>query len=231
VRALAAASAPFMVYVILLTDSRLGLVGTFVTIALFLLLWGAHRWWHVKQSLVGASIFFGYPAALGAMIGVILFVGRIRRHFFGAQYQDSNDGRNEMYSKGIPMILQHPWGYGSGNGAVALGITNPAGDISIDTYYMSIGLDYGVLGFLFYYGAVLAAGYYAARPALLNPGEKRDIAFLGPLAISLASFLVSKSVFSQEDNNPLVFMMMGAIAALCSRLETTKVASSPSPTD
>jgi hypothetical protein len=129
------------------------------------------------------------------------------------------------------MILKHPWGYGSGNGAVALGVTNPAGDISIDTYYMSIGLDYGVLGFLFYYGAVIAAGYYAGRQALLSAGTKRDIAFLGPLAISLASFLLIKSVFSQEDNNPLAFMMMGAVVALCSRLKPTKAASSLNSAD
>jgi hypothetical protein len=228
VRGFAAASAPFMVYVITLTDSRLGLVGTFVSAALFLLFWGARRWRHVKHSLLGPGTVLAYPIALGAMISAILFVGRIRAKFFGGQYDDSNEGRSEMYAKGIPMILKHPWGYGSGNGTEKLGITNPSGMLTIDTYYIAIGLDYGLLGFICFYGAIIASVYYSGRQDLLIQSTKRDTAFLGPLAISMTSFLVIKSVFSDEQNNPLVFMILGAIAALCSRLKATKGGSSSS---
>ena len=222
VRGLAAASAPFMVYVIMLTDSRLGLVGAFLTAGLFVLYWGVRRWRYVKNSLLGPSIVLAYPLIVAAMISVAMFSGRIRSRLIDGQYASSNEGRKEMYTKGFNLILKHPWGFGSGVGAENLGYTNSAGMLTIDTYYVAIALDYGILGFIFYYGAILSAMHYAGRQAFSSSNENRDSLFLGPLAISLASFFVIKSVFSNEDNHPLAFMMMGAVAALCARLKQTK---------
>ena len=48
--------------------------------------------------------------------------------------------------------------------------------------------------------------------------KDRDYSVLIPIAISISTFFVIKSVFSQEGNHPLIFMMMGAIAALVYRM-------------
>jgi hypothetical protein len=49
------------------------------------------------------------------------------------------------------------------------------------------------------------------------PGAPEPNPLFAPLAIALTNFLVIKSVFSQQDNHPVVYMMLGAVVALCNR--------------
>ena len=62
-----------------------------------------------------------------------------------------------------------------------------------------------------------------------NPFLWRDqeLSLLIPIAVCLAAFLVIKSVFSQEDNHPLVAMIVGMIVATCWRVQQSKRANAP----
>ena len=82
---------------------------------------------------------------------------------------------------------------------------------------MAIGLDYGILGMVAYYGMVIAAIYFTAKYAIKNIPRSNDTALLVPLSVALVNFFVIKSVFSQQDNHPMVFMMIGMAAALVYR--------------
>src|SRR3546814_3003931 len=73
----------------------------------------------------------------------------------GGQHQASNDARTSMYQDGIPLMLSNPWGFGANQGAAALNYRLPSGMLTIDSYYLSIGLDYGVLGLIAFYGMLL----------------------------------------------------------------------------
>src|SRR3546814_15075303 len=64
----------------------------------------------------------------------------------------STQARIEQYQKGLGLVMENPLGYGIGRGSVTLGFTNPEGVETIDTYYLLILLEYGVLGFLIFYG-------------------------------------------------------------------------------
>jgi hypothetical protein len=57
-----------------------------------------------------------------------------------------------------------------------------------------------------------------------NDGEFQ---WLGPLAIALFNFIVSKSVFSSEENHPLIFVLLGIVVALAYRAQVPKDASFP----
>ena len=106
----------------------------------------------------------------------------------------SDQDRIEQIQMGIPKILSHPWGYGVGRGAETLGFA-PAGarSLTIDNYYLDVTLEYGIDGFIIYYGMFVAAMYYCVKIILRLKPMAREIEMLLPLCISLATFFIIKS--------------------------------------
>ncbi len=225
IRAAAAASLIFSFYIIILTDSRLGVVGFSIGTLLYLLFWGALRWRQTRGSLFGPAVVFAYPALFTLFMIATFVFGRLRAMVWGGgQHVASNEARASQLQAGLPMVLKHPLGHGPGRGGEALGFRNPAGTLTIDNYYLLIALDYGIMGFLFYYGMILLVIGHSAKNALTITPRDRDQTFLVPIAISLTSFFVIKSIFSQTENHPVAFMMLGMAAALIFRLKQEKSA-------
>jgi O-Antigen ligase len=226
VRLGAMALIPFMFAIGRTTDSRLAMVGFGLATSLYLLFFGVLQWRRSPNNLIGPAIVLTYPVMAVAAVASTFLVGRVRNRIWGSgtTYEVSSQGRLQMYKDGIPLIFHRPWGYGADQAAVTLGFTNQNGTLTIDTYWIAIALDYGIIGFIFYYGTVIAGIYYASRYGIeYDQSKDRDISFLGPIAISLATFLVIKSVLSEPQNHPLVFMMMGAVAALVYRVRSDRV--------
>jgi O-antigen ligase len=218
VRLLALAGWPATFYMIILTDSRLGAVGFLLSFVLYVAVWAVMRWRHHRDSLFGPAITLAFPAIFGLFIAATFFVGRLRRMVWGGgEHQFSTDARTEQYTMGLEIIARNPFGHGIGMGAERLGFTNLAGVLTIDTYYLLIALEYGVLGFFVYYGMLLVGVGKAGQALYKAPTANRETMLLIPLAISTVIFIVIKSVFSQEANHPLIFMMLAAILALVSR--------------
>lgn len=112
-------------------------------------------------------------------------------------------------------ILEWPFGFGPGMSGDALGFGRDiSGMITVDTYYLTVLLEYGVVGFVVYFGMFAIAIYEGGRRAFAAASADEDRSFLLPITVSLISFIVIKSVFSQQDNHPVVFMMLGALMAL-----------------
>lgn len=212
-RVLGIMSLPLVFYIIVLTDSRLGVIGYLMTFMLYLLVWGALRWRRRRDSVFGPAIVISYPLIFVAFIISTFFVGRLRAMVWGSGAQQfSTDARQMQFEMGVPMVLKHPWGHGIGRSAETLNFRNQAGDLTIDTYFLAVGLEYGVIGFFAYYGMFLFAIWYGAK-ALLDARSK-DTLILVPLCIALTNFFIIKSIFSQQENHPLAFAMLGAIVAL-----------------
>ena len=219
VRIAAALSLPFVFLVIMLTDARLGVVGFFIACMLYLVFWGAMRWRYIKASLIGPAIVLAYPAIFTAFMTATIFVGRLRVMVWGGgQHAVSNDARSEQLAAGLPLIAKNPFGYGVGQGGETLGFRTPSGALTIDNYYLLIALDYGVLGFILYYGTILVAIGYGTKAALQQQTLQRELGLVTPLSIALTSFFIIKSIFSQTENHPIAFMMLGMICALTFRL-------------
>ncbi|KRC39134.1 hypothetical protein ASE17_15725 [Phenylobacterium sp. Root77] len=215
-RVAAAATMPLMLYVVIITDSRLGMVGFLLAFMLYLLLWSGLRWRANKSSLLAPAIVLAYPAIFALFITATMFVGRLRNMVWGGgDTAASTASRGAQYDMGIPMILKAPWGHGAGTSGSTLGFVSPAGIQTIDTYYLAIGLEYGLIGFVVYYGMLIASTYYAAKYAVRAPTG--ELSFFMPAAIALVNFIVIKSVFSQQDNHPLIFMLMGIVTAMVYR--------------
>jgi hypothetical protein len=220
-RLAAFATAPFIVFVTFLTDARSGMLGLIVGGLLYALLWGALQWRRNPTSILGPIVVLSYPAMVPVVFALTMFVGRIRRAVWGGgETADSTAGRVEQWHAGWPLILKAPWGYGIGQAAITLGIREPGGLLTIDTYYLSILLEYGVIGFIVYYGMVATAAVSAAKYGLDPRAKQEEYMLLLPISVSLVVFLIIKSVFSQQDNHPLVFMMLGMVTALIYRTRT-----------
>jgi hypothetical protein len=216
-RLAALAYIPFAVYLIFLTDSRLGVVTALCSAIFYLLIWALLRWRQERRSLFGPAIVLAYPAIFAAFVAATFLIGRLRAEVWGTGAQQaSTESRLEQWRMGIPKIIRNPFGNGLGQGGPELGFYNGAGVLTIDSYYLSVLLELGVLGFVIYYGLMLRGVFVGARTVVGARGDE-EFRLLLPLSVALMDFVISKSVFSQEANHPLIFMMLGAVMAMAYR--------------
>jgi hypothetical protein len=219
IRWAAAATLPLFILMIILTDARLGMVGCFFTIVLYPLILALRSWRERPGGFVGPSVVLFYPFALCAAVASTFLVGTLKRHVWGGGGQAaSTSARVAQYQLGLPKIWSNPIGHGPGEGAFTLGYA-PYGLLTIDTYYLDVALEYGIIGFVAYYGLIAVSIFNAGVTSLVDASDDVDRPFLAPLALSLVSFFIIKSVFSQQDNHPLIFIMIGVVAAVYTRVQ------------
>lgn len=219
-RLVAAAFIPLSIYAILLTDSRLGVVAALAAAAFYFLLWAIRRWRVIQGSIIGPAIVLVYPALFCGLVASTFLVGKLRAKVWGNGAQDaSTESRKEQWAMTWPKLFRNPLGYGVGEGGATLGFRSPSGILTIDSYYISVLLELGVVGFLIYYGLLLRAIWVASKVASTSR-DHAETDLLMPLAVSLITFFIVKSVLSQDANHPLVFMMLGAVVALTYRAKT-----------
>lgn len=210
-------SIPFVVFVAFISGSRLGIIGCLLGLAFYTGIWAFLRWKRDPGSLLATLILLAYPVitALGALS--IMFVGRVRHIVWGTGSQAYSDmARHDQITMALPLILKRPWGYGIGRAADTLGYA-PFGAITIDNYYLSIALDYGILGFIAFYGMLLACIFYSGKRVVEAPFEAEELGLLKASAVALTNFIIMRSVFSEEGNNYIIFMIMGMMLALLYR--------------
>jgi O-antigen ligase len=210
-RILCATLIPLFFLCIRMMDARLGILGMIVSFLAYLLLWGMLEFQRKARSLWAATIVYAYPAAFGAVATAVLFVHRVRVLVLGGGEQaSSTDARHEQIALAIPKILSHPFGYGAGNAATTLNYA-PYGIITIDNYYLSLTLDYGIIGVIAFIGIFLAAVIGAATAiAKSSRGiDAREKLLLIPFSACATVFIVIRSVLSQEDNHILAFSLLG----------------------
>ena len=212
-RIAACASIPLILYADFLSGSKLGMVGALGASSVYLLMAAFRHWQRNKTSLIAAATFFFYPAAIG-VVGLMMAAShRFYIMIMGdASHTASTQARIEQLHVGMAKLLQWPFGYGIGQAAVT--ISNASDFITIDSYFLSVAIEYGVLGFIAYYGIFAIAMYEGSRRYLTDKTGNEDQSFLLPITASFVAFMVAKSVFSQQDNHPVVFMMLGALLGL-----------------
>ena len=223
-------SLALLLFVTIETNSRLGMVGWLFTFLLYPLIWAIKKWRTDKQSILAALMIVGYPTFFCASVAATFFVGRIHALIWGNSGSEmaSTAGRVVQYTKGLPMVLSHPVGYGIGMAAETLDYHEPSGLLTIDTYYLAVVLEYGILGFAVYYGMIAMSVVFAIRGELESSESGSEPSLFASIAISLINFLVIKSVFSQQGNHPLIFMMMGGVVSLTYLLRAQKKVGEPS---
>lgn len=210
---------PVMFYIVIRTDSRLAFVGFCSSIFIYVLLGAAMRWQRDRGSIIAPALVVAYPVLLGLFITLSIFWRRLYVMIWGGGAQQfSTQSRQEQLRIGLPKVFQNPFGYGIGQGAQTLNYYAPGSDmLTIDSYYLAAALEFGILGFVIYYGMFVWATGRAALQAFLSNDE--DVLYLAPTAVALVNFLLSKSIYSQTENHPLAFMLLGLVVALSYRYQ------------
>ena len=221
---------PILFYCIRQTDARLGNVGYLVSFLLYFLYWGLRRFQRNRRDLFAATVVYGYPLVFIAFAIAVSTIRRVNILVFGDGAQAaSNQARENQLHMGIPKILVNPVGHGAGGSGPAMGYGS--GEfVTIDNYYLSLGLDYGVVGltcFVMIFVLGIAAGTRASLATANHPDK--ELSLVVPLTIALTAFLIIKLVFSQQDNHPLVFAMLGMTVALVSRVKSAASVSLADP--
>lgn len=219
-RLLAAAYIIMGLHVIILTDSRLGFVAWLISAIFYLLMWAVVRWREHKGSIFAPAIVFSYPAILIVAFISTFVVGRLRARVWGSGAQQaSTDARKIQWEMAMPKIAENPFGYGIGTASNVLGFTNPAGVGSIDSFYLTLLLDFGILGFALYFGLIIRTIWIGGKVVLDFPSHPESRMII-PFVVSLIAYIVVKSVLSQETNGAYIYMMLAACLAIVSTVRS-----------
>jgi hypothetical protein len=221
-------SAPVLFLSTLASGARIGMTGFGIGVILLVFFWGAMRWRRNNQDIIGRAVVFAYPVFFALAVASSFFVGAVRKATWGGgQTESSTEARIVQWQMGIPKILADPLGYGNGLAAVILGYRVPSGMFTIDSYYLSLALDLGVLGVAIFIAMLAVAVGNAGRYALSGPGQDNELSLLAPACMSLAAFALVKTVFSQTDLHPFAFMVLGLVTALVWRVKRQLQAAGP----
>jgi hypothetical protein len=211
--ALLAAGVAGTIVVMYLTNARSAMVGLLLTLLIYPLFAAWRRRSLSPRSIGATSTLAMYP--FGVIVVALLVVFWRRAHVMvlgGGQHQASSDARNAQWVMGMPKIFKLPLGHGAGTSGEILGYMNGAGELTVDTYYLSVMLDFGLLAlpvFVLMFGLPIWFGFKSHTKA-----TTQEATLVAPLAIGLFNFVVIKSVLSSEANMPLAFIMLGCILGL-----------------
>ncbi|MFD1610298.1 O-antigen ligase family protein [Sphingomonas tabacisoli] len=201
---------------IILTRARLGIVGLLVSHSVFLLLWGAKRWMAKGRDLIGPAISLAYPVAASAFIFAMLFVPAVHnRTIGGGSTGFSDDSRKVQFHMFWPKLFRNPFGYGTARSGDTLDYHLPSGMVTVDSYFISVGLDYGVLGLICFFGMFFYTFALASRTYLTSNSKEAELAL--PLACGIAVLFFVRLVLSQSDNVPFIFILFGMTIAMYAR--------------
>jgi hypothetical protein len=222
-RVLILAYLPYHFWVIWATDSRLGMVGFFGSLLGYLLIWSVRRWRTQKNDVIAPALVLAYPAILTAFYVTSLFWQRLNRMIWGGGPQTaSNMARKAQWSLLWPKLGRWPFGNGAGESGDVLGYANGAGIVTVDSYYITVLIDYGIMGAITFFGMIGLAAYQAY--SLSGRSEDREMRLMLPVFVMLINFIVIKGVLSGDDIHAMIFMSVGMVVAMTSRYKLGLVA-------
>ena len=207
-RALGAAVAFGGIIGIFCSGSRGGFVGVIVSVAVFVAFYSIRKAASTRGSLVPAI-----AAVLGILGFGCLIVGIMSSHTLhdmvlgGAAQQGSTDARYVQWAAGTPFIKSNPiTGHGFGLGGLIIGLGQ------IDSYLLSLVVETGVLGLVFFLGMLALPVWYGLRNYLSDISESGALA--GALACSFIGFIMNRLVLSQKENHMLIFSLLALVIVL-----------------
>ncbi len=195
------------------TQSRLGIVGWVTAHVIYICVWAFRRWRSERSDLIAPAVSLVYPTgALLFFIGMFTVPAIRNRTIGGGSSGFSDQSRADQFAMLWPRLLENPFGYGSGRSGDVLGYRLPGGMLTVDSYIITLVLDYGIIGLALFAALLIYATAKMLQIAWRNPTGELSIAL--PLGCALAVIIQIRLVLSQPDNISLIFMMLGMAAAV-----------------
>jgi O-antigen ligase len=190
------------------SGSRGGFVGVIASVAAFVACYSIRKATSNKASLVPAIAAVLGVIGFGCVIGIILLSHSVHDMVLGgAAQQSSTDARYLQWAAGTPYIKSNPiTGHGFGLGGLIIGLGG------IDSYILSLVVETGVLGLVFFLGLLVLPVWYGLRNYLSDMSESGALA--GALACSFIGFILNRLVLSQKENHMLIFSLLALVIVL-----------------
>ena len=200
-------------FVVLKTGSRSGL-GAFFAIAVCAFFLMCIREIRNQKSGIATGFYvlllvgLAGCAVIGAYLISDLLIGRTLREY------NSGMVRVDMWKHGLRLAADSPLlGYGQDMAAGVLGFSGHGGVVTIDSYYLSILLESGVVSLLAY----IAMMVFVAIESLRFGMKSNEYSFAALMLLSaLVGFSLIKSILSLTHNHGLVMIFIGCLFWLLS---------------
>jgi O-antigen ligase len=152
---------------IVCSGSRGGFVGVFASVATFIAFYSIRKAKGSKTSLVPAIAAVLGIIGFACVVGLIMFSHVAHDMVLGgAGQQSSTDARYLQWAAGMPFIKSNPiTGHGFGLSGLIIGVG------SIDSYILSLAVETGVLGLVFFLGMLALPVWYGLRSYLSDLSE------------------------------------------------------------
>ena len=209
-------------------NARGGYISALVAAPVFAALWVVRKARSSKADLAAATVAVAGAIGFVTLVTSIFTVQRLYNTVIGSSYatQMSAQARIDQWNMALPHIVKNPLtGHGFGNGAGVVGYVTPGGLPTLDSSIISVLVETGVPGLVFFFGLPALGILFAAREYITDPSPRGAIA--GPLACSLVAFLVNRSVLTIQENQMLLYFLVGSVIILMYLRKTA--ASAPSP--
>src|SRR5271156_1387350 len=190
------------------SGSRGGFVGVIASVAVFVTFYSIRKAVSTRGSLVPAIAALLGIIGFGCLIGVIMLSHQVHDMVLGGAAQSSStDARYLQWAAGTPFIKSNPIsGHGFGLGGIIIGLGQ------IDSYILSLVVETGIPGLVFFLGLLVLPVWYGLRNYLSEMSESGALA--GALACSFIGFIMNRLVLSQKENHMLIFSLLAIVMAL-----------------
>jgi O-antigen ligase len=190
------------------SGSRGGFVGVIASIAVFVAFYSIRKAMSSRGSLAPAIAALLGIIGFGCVIGAIMLSHQVHDMVLGGAAQSgSTDARYVQWAAGTPFIKSNPiTGHGFGLGGLIIGLGQ------IDSYILSLVVETGVLGLVFFLGLLVLPVWYGLRNYLSDMSESGALA--GALACSFIGFIMNRLVLSQKENHMLIFSLLAIVIVL-----------------
>ncbi|MGB7975370.1 MAG: O-antigen ligase family protein [Roseiarcus sp.] len=190
------------------SGSRGGFVGVIVSVAVFVAFYSIRKAVSSRATLVPAIAAMLGIIGFGCVIGAILVSHTFHDMVLGGAAQSSStDARYIQWAAGTPSIKSNPiTGHGFGLGGIIIG------QPSIDSYILSLVVETGIPGLVFFVGLLVLPVWYGLRNYLSDMSESGALA--GALACSFIGYIMNRLVLSQKENHMLIFSLLAIVIVL-----------------
>jgi O-antigen ligase len=192
---------------VFVSGSRGGFVGVLLSLAVFVAVWSIRQGMKSKASLAPATAGLVGLIAFSAVIALIFGSHAVHDTVLGGAAQaGSTEARYAQWIAAIPFIKSNPiTGHGFALGGYLI-------ESSIDSYVLSLLVETGIPGLMFFAGLLLIPVWYGLRNYLSDRSEAGAAA--GAVACSFVAFTANRLVLSQKENHMLIFSLLAIIVVL-----------------
>lgn len=191
------------------SGARGGYAGLAISLPFVFLVWLVRVLRARPESLAGPIVTTIFVGLVSAFVTLAIAWKPLRWKFTGGyEGAGSTAVRWEQWKLAVPKILANPvTGYGHGTGNSVVGYFTPGGVQTVDSYVITLLVDSGVPGLVFFFSAILLAAFSLVR-AYLTDRSNSTATMIG-LAGALLSFASYRIVLTQTENHFLLFTLLG----------------------